>query len=112
YTNKRVVQYNDYIRQLRQHTAPYTLGETLINDSAIQMRSGILSVEEELKITALDDKITQVEIDDDVYLDVQLADLTDKFGVTHYSMPLSVNKDHFNQLIRYYKKCKNWNRNF
>lgn len=112
YTNNRVVQYNDYIRQLRQHTEPYTVGETLINNSAIQMRSGVLSVEEELKITALADEITQVEIDDDVYLDVRLADLTTKFGITHYSMPLPVNKDHFNNLIRYYKKCKNWNRYF
>ena len=37
YTNKRVIQYNDYIRQIRGYTKPYQVGEILSNNSSAEL---------------------------------------------------------------------------
>lgn len=37
YTNKRVIQYNEYIRQIRGYTKPYQVGEILSNNSPVEL---------------------------------------------------------------------------
>ena len=37
YTNKRVLQYNDYIRKIRGYTKPYQVGEILSNNSSAEL---------------------------------------------------------------------------
>lgn len=112
YTNQRVVAYNDHIREIRQLNSSYTLGERLINNNAIQLRSDMLSVEEEISIVKLADVIESIEVDDDVFLDVRRADIKTKFGTIHTDIPLPEDKNHFTALIKYYQKQKNWNRYF
>lgn len=108
YTNRQVVAYNDYIRRdLRHLTDPYVVGERLISNSAIQHPNGMISVEEELMITVLWPR-EQVEIEDGVFLDVQRADLRDKFGEIYHSVPLPVDKSHFTALLNHYRKQKDW----
>lgn len=112
YTNARVVAYNDHVRELRHLTQPYTVGERLINNSAIQMKDGMMSVEEEVEIISLQDNIEDMEIDDDIHLAVQRADLENKFGEVYAGMPLPVDKNHYTKLVQYFAKVKNWNRFF
>lgn len=112
YTNARVMEYNDYIRSERQLTDTYTIGERLINNNAIQLRDGMISVEEEVTINRLDAHITDIEIEEDVHLAVRYADLVNKFGGLYANMPLPEDRDHYNQLLKYYSKAKNWNRYF
>lgn len=109
YTNQRVTQYNQFIRDLRQHVTTYMVGETLVNNSAIQLPTGMLSVEEELLIEHLADQTRLIEIEPGVELEVIDADL--KSSLKEYTeIALPVNKDHFVALIKHYQKLKNWNR--
>lgn len=112
YTNARGVQYNDHIRELRQLTSPYTVGEKLISNTAVQMKDGLMSVEEEIEIVHLEDKYEDIQITDDIFLAVQHADLENKFGEVYAGMPLPVDKDHYAKLINYFSKNKNWDRYF
>lgn len=112
YTNRRVVQYNDHIRELRQLTTPYILGEKLINNSAVQIRDGMMSVEEEVEIIQLNPNVEEMDVGDDIILEVQRADLENKFGDVYADMPLPINKDHFDKVVKYFTSQKNWNRYF
>lgn len=114
YTNQRVVAYNDHIREIRQLTDKYTLGEVLINNSAIQFKAGLMSVEEEVQIMKISDTTEIIEIDEDgqVTLEVRRADLQNKFGEIYTNVPLPEDRDHFNALMKYYQRLKNWNRFF
>lgn len=113
YTNARVVDYNDYIRELRQFTQTYVMNERLINNNAIQLRggkSGMISVEEEVEIVYLDDKTTMVEIDakNNIEIAVRYADLRTPYGETYSGIPLPEDKEHFNSLVKYYQRQKDW----
>src|SRR5690606_17803807 len=112
YTNQRVVAYNDHIREIREITSSYMLGERLINNNAIQFKNGMMSVEEEIEIVKLSDQTESVEISDDVFLEVRRDDLRTKFGGIYVDVPLPEDKDHFTALIKFYQKQKNWNRYF
>lgn len=112
YTNERVVDYNNHIREIRSHTTPYTVGEHLINNSAVHMRDGLISVEEEVEIIRLDDNLQDIEITPDIHLAVRLADLRNKFGEVYAEMPLPEDKAHFTSLVKYFQKMKNWDRYF
>lgn len=112
YTNQRVMSYNDYIRELRSLTTPYSVGEKLINNSAIQIKDGMISVEEEVEIVSLSPTLEDIEIDHDIFLSVRSADLQNKFGQVYAGMPLPEDKAHFTALIKYFQKEKNWNRYF
>ena len=112
YTNQQVVAYNDHIREIRQLVSSYTLGERLINNNAIQFKSDMMSVEEEVQIVRLSDVTEMVEISPGVDLEIRRADLRNKFGSVYTDVPLPEDKNHFNALIKFYQKDKNWNRYF
>lgn len=110
YTNNRVTQFNDYIRDLRSVKEQYVIGETLINNSAIQLSNGMLSVELEVKIEDLSSMTHQVEIEDGVFLEVVYATISTPYLTTFSNVMLPVDKAHLASLIKYYQKAKNWNR--
>lgn len=110
YTNKTVVNYNDYIRSLRGLPVEYTVGEILVNNSAIQLPKGMISVEQEVEIIALNDKTEMVLIDpkQQVFLEVIHADLETSLGEVYRGVPLPVDKEHFTALTKYYGRIKEW----
>jgi exodeoxyribonuclease-5 len=107
YTNERVVDYNDHIRSLRSLTTPYTLGEILINNSAVHLKDGLISVEEEVEIIKLGE-IEEIEIAEDIHMQIIRADLQNKFEGVYAGMMLPVDKDHYTKLVKYFQKMKNW----
>ncbi len=108
YTNARVIQYNEHIRALRQLPHEYQLGEFLINNTAIRMKGGMLSVEEEISIQRQDQTTNSIEIEDGVNLQVRLCDLASKHGDIHYNIPIPCDRAHFAALVEYYRKAKQW----
>jgi hypothetical protein len=117
YTNVRVIDYNDYIRQIRSYTETYVLGEQLINNNAIQVKAGsnhgMISVEEEVEIVKMATSTTMVVIDEKdphnpVELEVLVCDLKTPYRETFQDIPLPVDKAHFARLIKHYSQQKNW----
>lgn len=111
YTNSRVVAYNDHIRELRHLTDTYTVGENLINNNAIQLSDGMLSVEQEVQVARLGE-VEAVSIEPGVDLMVRYSDLKTRYNNLVEDIPLPEDREHFTALIKYYQKQKNWGRYF
>lgn len=110
YTNQRVVAYNDHIRQIRNLPPTYTLGETLINNTAIPAPGGFISVEAEVKIVEMDLVTEEYAIDEDegVFLTVRYVTLEDSYGGRYNRIPIPEDREHFNALVKYYQRLKKW----
>lgn len=110
YTNQRVTQYNDHIRALRNLPSHYTVGELLVVASPVHLKGGMINTEQEVEITQLSSKSTMVPIESGVDLEVVYATLKTPIGKIFEKVPLPVDRNHFNALIKYYQKLKNWER--
>lgn len=108
YTNQRVVDYNNHVRGIRQINDTYMEGEHLINNSAVQLSKGMLSVEEEVIITDLSQTTLMEEIEPDVFLECRTATLETMYGDKFTNVLLPENREHFNQLVVHYRKQKRW----
>lgn len=108
YTNQRVVDFNNYIRDLRQIQTTYVMGERLINNTAVQLSNGMLSVEQEIEIVGLADHTTMMDIEDGVTMEVREADLKTSYGEVYTGVLLPEDREHFHALVKYYQKAKMW----
>ena len=110
YTNNRVNDYNDYIRELRGLTDTYSVGEHLVNNSAVDMGRDkkMLSVEERVTITKLSEYTDFIDIDPSVDLEVRYATLTNDYSDQYVNVPLPEDKNHYQGLIKYFQKRKDW----
>ena len=112
YTNRRVVEFNDYIRQKRMLPDSFQAGEILVNNSAIKLGRGkSLSVESEVEIRA-NRGPSQIEIERGTFMDVEHLDFTSHLGEMFNHVPVPTDRSHFNELVKYYKRQKNWERYF
>lgn len=113
FSNSRVLQYNDHIRTLRGLPDRFTVGELLVNNSAIQLAKGMISVEAEVTITKVSQGTKQDLIEQgrdgqpDVYLEVEIVDIHTNYG-DFSEVRIPVNRDHFRALCSHYKKLKRW----
>ena len=112
FTNKRVIQYNDHIRDIRQLPDAYTIGELLINTNSIQLNKSRLSVEEEVEIISIDVGSEMIVIDKNVNLEIRRATIKTRLGAVFTNVPLPADRKHFTELVQYFKSMKNWNRYF
>lgn len=108
YTNNRVIEYNDYVRAMRGLPKAFTAGERVINNSAITFgrNNSLLATEDEVLIQAAGQP-TKIAIDTGIELAVQHCDLVGRFG-SFTGIPVPVDRDHFQKLIKHYGKTKNW----
>lgn len=108
YTNKRVVMYNDYIREMRGLPPLLTVGEHVINNSAIQMPTGgMMATEDEFQVIEVASGPKDDEIEPGVELEVLRCTLKGRHA-TFPNVKVPTDRDHYNELIKYYKKQKNW----
>lgn len=108
YTNSRVIEYNNYIRNLRGLTGPYQVGEVLVSNNATELGAGeMLSVEEEVEVMNISPTTQAVCIDQErgVYLDVWFMDLQSSYGF-YSNVMLPADRDHWDNLIKWYGKQK------
>jgi hypothetical protein len=110
YTNNQVKLFNDYIRELRQLPEEYTVGENLVNNSAITLKRTMLRVEEDITITRRNPDTEIVEIGPEATLEVRRVDLTSRIGEQLFDVPLPVDRTHYAELIAYYRRLKDWTR--
>lgn len=115
YTNSRVVEYNDFVRQIRQLPDEYTIGENLVNNTAMAMKRYMLSVEEEITILAQKEEIELMPVDignDGVPIDLKVrrSTIESRVGGVFTDIPLPVDRNHYAQLLKYYARIKNWHK--
>jgi hypothetical protein len=112
YTNARVKQYNDHIRDVRGLGLEYGVGEFLINNSACHMRGGMLTVEEEVEITRMSTDIEMIPIEPGVEMAVRSVDLETRVGNFWPNVHIPVDVTHFDALVKHYKRLKKWPKYF
>ncbi|QYW02259.1 Dda-like helicase [Stenotrophomonas phage Philippe] len=114
YSNKRVQEYNDYIRWLRQLDAAPHVGELLICNSAVKVGFGknakMIATEAELEVVNVweNEMVTISEQSGDTFeIECYVLDVKTSWEkINNVYMP--VDKNHWNQLIRYYANRKEW----
>ena len=106
YSNNQVNALNSFIRGLRGLPDDFQVGDKLISNSALQLSTGNISVEEPVTIVRIDDEITTV-MKGRGDLQVRYMDLETAFN-TFCDVPVPIDKTHFDQLIKYFVKQKDW----
>ena len=113
YTNKRVIQYNDHIRDMRHLPVSFQPGELLVNNTVYHTKAGIVPVEMGLKVLRNHGPSSLViDTKHDVSLDVERLDLETSFGDVINNVPFATNRQHFDDLVRYYARTKSWSQYF
>jgi exodeoxyribonuclease-5 len=112
YTNDRVSEYNSFIREVRALPASFTVGEWLVNNSAVRIGKKMLSVGQEVYLAESTGHTSHYDITPDVRLEVMDFTLETKYGDVLGNVPLPVDRKHYDQLVTYFRKTKNWNRYF
>jgi hypothetical protein len=109
YTNARVNQFNDHIRSLRHLPDEYTVGELLVSNSMVNIGKKRISIEQELEVIELAHRSTFIEVDTaGTKLEVVYATLGMSSGGYVEKVPIPVDRDHFNKLVKYYQRRKQW----
>jgi hypothetical protein len=105
YTNARVVEYNDEIRWLRGLGKPFTVGELLINNTAIPLKRYMLSIGEEVEILSIRPDIEELKIDhydgEEVNVQFQYATIQNRLGMVFTDVRLPLDRDHYAGVLRW-----------
>ncbi|MEQ1950902.1 ATP-dependent DNA helicase [Mesorhizobium yinganensis] len=109
YTNKRVIAYNDHIRGLRALPAEFQVGEYLVCNGVIHYGKTTIPVETEVEVMH-NAGANQILVDEEhkVYLDINRLRLRTSLGDVLHDVPVATNREHFNQLVKYYAGVKNF----
>ena len=115
YSNARVNMYNGFIRSLRNLPAEPTEGEELISSGLYTKRVGkqtySLSTEEPVKIIRIHSGEAVIDLPDEGKLPVVYADVQGQFTYIP-NVPIPLDRAHLQELIKYYKRTKNWSTYF
>lgn len=112
YTNNRVIEFNNAIRDIRQAPPHPFVGETMVNNSGIPLAGAMLAAEEEVLITRIDQTSTMVSIEQDVDLEVRSADLHSSRSGRIQNVRIPMDMDHFRDLVKYYGRKKDFEKMF
>jgi exodeoxyribonuclease-5 len=111
YTNERVQQFNDHIRQLRGLPDRFVAGELLVNNNAFVNKKFILPSEKDVEIVSAKADSRMIPLEDATELEVY--DVTIRFN-TYVTAEVSIptDREHSKALMKYYAKQKMWSTYF
>jgi hypothetical protein len=112
YTNRQAIAYNQFIRDVRGLPGQFQAGEYVVNNSAVRIGKVQLSVEDEVYIRHLSSIDEEYEIVTGASLTIRRAELETTRGEILHDVKIVQDRDHYTQLIKYFAKCKNWERYF
>ncbi|MCA1800135.1 MAG: AAA family ATPase [Actinobacteria bacterium] len=113
YTNKRVIEYNSFIRELRSYTEPYEVGEILSNNSSAELVGKTrLYTDQVVRVLRITDDFMDTDIvkgEPIRMINLDVADVST--GVTY---PVTVFADHNDRslVLKFYSGNKKWDRFF
>jgi hypothetical protein len=102
YQNDKVIKLNQFIRKMRGMPADLTVGECVVNNSAILNTKYVLSVEEEFQLLEIQPP-TKHQITPQVSMDVKLCTIKGEHG-TYTEIPVPADMTYFNSLLAYFQK--------
>jgi hypothetical protein len=112
YANTRVNAYNDHIRFIRNLPSHFAVGERLVNNSAVELNKSLLSVEDRVEILRVSPDPEDFTVAPGVILKVRSMDFIVPFKGSFTNILVPEDKEHFQALIRYYARIKDWPRYF
>lgn len=108
YTNTRVVEYNLYLRGLRNLPPHVCVGDRLINNAMVTIAPRkSLSTEELITILDVGDPY-DVALPQGGSMTVYPCSIEDRYGETYHGVPIPSDREHFKKLLSYYAKAKDW----
>lgn len=113
YTNKRVVQYNEYIRQIRGYSEPFEVGEILSNNSSAELLGKErLYTDQTVKVAKIisDQNETKIVPGETIRtVTLQVEDVMTKLS---YEVTTFANPSDRDATLKYYSSRKQWDRFF
>lgn len=113
YTNQRVLQYNDYVRQLRGYTKPFEVGEVVTNNQSAELvTKERLYTDQMVKIVSIDEEYFDGQIvpgHDIPMMRLTVADIDT--GAEYYVNVFADYVDRTN-VLKHYGGLKKWDRYF
>ena len=114
YTNKRVVEYNDHVRFIRNLPNEFTVGEQLVNNTAIYLRRHMLSIEEEVEIISIKPNPITFYVDtfegQDVEIELFECDIKNRLGLIFSDVKIPKDRAHFTAILKWLSSRKKWGR--
>lgn len=105
YSNNRVVDFNEYIREIRGKSHIFEVGETLVNNSTVEINGLIFHGDSECAI--LNNHGEHLKKVGQAEFYAQEVDLATSSGIlTRINIPS--NRPHFIEVLRYYANKKDW----
>jgi hypothetical protein len=114
YSNKRVQEYNDYIRSLRGLPDRFVKGEQVVNNTAINVSGFMLRVEQVFTVTHSEEAYRHIILDEakDIKMEVYSLHLLDpELDLTH-SVTVPRYPEEMANIIKYFAKKKDWSAYF
>lgn len=113
YSNKRVNDFNHYIRTgVRKLPNTLTKGEMLVCNTAYKTTNSIIPVEATLIVREVGASFPPYYVEADTPLHYQNITVENMFGNVYSNIKVPVDHDHFNSLIKYYTRLKRWDMYF
>lgn len=108
YTNAKVVNYNNYIRNLRKHPAHFIEGDRLVSNGILKRRDDdkiLTTTEQEVQILSMGDPYELVlDHGRNASIIVRNGSFKNSLGDTHHNIPFPEDVEHLRELIKYYAK--------
>lgn len=112
YTNKRVVDYNDHVRMIRNLPTEFTVGEKLVNNAAIPLKNYMLSVEEEVEILRIKPTVQTIWVDNfnnqDVLVEYYECDIQNRLGMLFTDVKIPKDRAHFSGVLKWLASRKDF----
>lgn len=107
FTNKTVIGYNEYIRDLRRLPSHPVAGETMVCNKHFQLSKTVsLSVEEDVHIRSVEGPVRH-ELDMHNSLSVFRLEISTAMSGSYFVLCAESSKD-FQAMLSHYKRLKNW----
>lgn len=113
YTNRRVIDYNQYIRDLRGYTEPFVVGEVLSNNQSAELVGKTrLYTDQVVKVNAITDDRMDPGIVSGEQVRVITMEVEDVMNGTLYSVTSFAYPEDRKDVLDYYRSRAQWDRFF
>lgn len=119
YSNVRAQEYNKHVRDVRGYPDLFTIGEVLVNNTAVTIPMGstpkLLQIEKEIILDDVDTTIIQAQADrkdPNSTFETYSVKFHERGSLVSYTTTIPANPEEINDLTKHYARVKNWEKFF